>query len=134
MIDTVDAASTWNEYYEAHKAIYLTIFQQRWALGTSSFAHHIHHPVVPDTSGAVVRVVNWAAYSQVTAANLNAFTQFFQQLLEREPQRKGTRYFLFTREAPTHAFTAMSDLAKAGLDVWQYSFESALAVPQQLGP
>jgi hypothetical protein len=134
MISSIAAASTWNEYYEAHRAIYLTIVQKRWALGTPSFAHHIHHPAVPDTSGVVVRVINWAAYSQVTAANLGAFTQVFQGLLEREPQRKSTRYFLFTRAAPTPARTAISDLTNAGVDVWQDSFESALAVPQQLGP
>ncbi|MBV8544593.1 MAG: hypothetical protein JO088_07585, partial [Acidobacteria bacterium] len=134
MISSIAAASTWSEYYEAHKAIYLTIVQKRWALGTSSFAHHIHHPTVPDASGVVVRVINWAAYSQVTAASLSAFTKFFQELIEREPHRKGSRYFLFTRGESAPAKTAISDLTHAGIDVWLDDFESALAVPQQLGP
>lgn len=133
MTAAISTATTWNEYYESHREIYLKIIQARWALGNASFAHHIHHPAVPDASGALIRVVNWATYSQVTGEGLAAFMQAFSGLIEREPQRKRTRYCLFTRKVEAIDPDRVGDLIKSGVDFCVDSFEGALSYPEEFG-
>lgn len=101
-LQRIAAASTWQDYYDAHKAAYTTILQEHWAFGTPGFAQQLHHTAIPDVSGSVAGVVNWAVYSQPSAETLESFLGVFAELLHSEPHRiRNSRYLFFVTSGPS---------------------------------
>src|SRR6266850_4560887 len=95
-IQAISVASSWAEYYDAHKRAYRALLESRWALGTVTFAQQLHHTAIPDAAGATAGVLNWAAYSQPSVETLHAFVPVFKTVLDAEPHRiRSNRYLFF---------------------------------------
>lgn len=126
-LQRIAAASTWQDYYDAHKAVYTTILQEHWAFGTPGFAQQLHHTAIPDVSGSVAGAVNWAVYSQPSAETLESFLGVFAELLHSEPHRiRNSRYLFFVTAGPAvpreKADNILGPLA-ARVDYWCGSFD-----------
>jgi hypothetical protein len=133
LLAALKVANDWSSYYEAYKALYRDVLEQRWALGKATFANQLHHTAVPDASGVTVGSVGWAAYSQPSDATLSAFLAVFADLATREPHRiRSNRYlFLVPNDPALGRQLASTALGPVGnrLDYWCGSLEEALSWP-----
>lgn len=134
LLAALKVADDWVSYYEAYKALYREVVEQRWALGRATFANQLHHTSVPDSSGATLGTIRWAAFSQPSVESLAAFLVVFAGLASAEPHRiRANRYlFMVPNDPPLGRQDAVSALASIAnrLDYWCGSLDEALAWPR----
>ncbi|GEM_PF-4921357 len=127
----IAASSTWQEYYDAHKAVYTTIFQAYWGFGNPGFAQQLHHTAIPDVSGTVSGAMNWAVYSQPSAETLESFIAVFVEQLRSEPHRiRSSRYLFFVTAgppAPRERIEVILGPLARHVDYWCGSFDDVLS-------
>lgn len=138
ILQALDVANDWTEYYAAYTTLYRQVVESRWALGHAQFANQLHHTAIPDAVSSTVGLLGWAAYSQPSAETLRAFLPLFSESLRREPHRiRANRYVLFVPRAPALTFSdlviGLDEIAKR-LDVWSTALDSILSWPSVTGP
>jgi len=137
-ITRIHESSDWREYYSAYADAYRSLFEDRLALGRVDLVGQLHHTAIPDASGTMCGIVNWAAYSQPSPPTLSAFLELFGELVKMQPQRiRSSRYIFLTPDGEPLAYGEAGRRIGGEADKIDYccdSFSMALAVATEYGP